>query len=43
MFASRLIQQNELPGYVRDQLRPAALQIAADVRGEYVPGATPTI
>jgi hypothetical protein len=36
-FASLLIQQGELLVYVRDQIGPASIQIAADVRGEYVP------
>jgi integrase len=38
-FASLLLQQNESPAYVKEQLGHASIQITVDVYGHLIPGA----
>ena len=38
-FASLLLQQNESPAYVKEQLGHASIQVTVDVYGHLIPGA----
>jgi len=38
-YASLLLQQNESPAYVKEQLGHASIQVTVDVYGHLIPGA----